>query len=116
MIRELISELLGTNRPRNEVLEAESRWRIHNEKAYQRGCYCGAPSAVVRYDHRNTGSVPVEFWTCKEHEGVEGWSRGKPLYFHPTPCPAGERLASRGRIGHPHDEFACSHRTHEETT
>lgn len=60
-------------RSQREDMQATQRWREHNRLARQAGCMCGRPATEVRYDHRNRGGVPVEFWSCDEHVGVNSW-------------------------------------------
>lgn len=76
MIAAIISVLFGRRaEQRYEVRAAEQRWRARNREKRAAGCQCGAPATHVEYDHRNVGSIPVEFWTCAEHVGVAMWSR-----------------------------------------
>lgn len=97
-----------------DVRVIEDRWRQHNVEARAAGCPCGRPAeAVTRYGG-NTGSVPVEFWTCAEHKGAEGWSGRQALFSHPVPCPAGDVRARKGPIGGDWTEFLCPHREHPE--
>jgi hypothetical protein len=58
---------------RAEYKAASARWAERNQRAREAGCRCGRPATEVRYDHRNIGSVPVEFWTCTDHVDVEQW-------------------------------------------
>lgn len=52
---------------------AEARWRARNAAVRVRGCRCGKPATVCRTHFWNVGDVPVEFWTCAEHVGVNVW-------------------------------------------
>ena len=69
--------LPGTARyERKEHADATQRWRQINAEKRAAGCPCGKPATRVRYNHGNVGAVPVEFWTCDEHDGMSGWSAG----------------------------------------
>jgi hypothetical protein len=59
--------LHGETFEQHEYRMATERWRRGNLQARIAGCHCGLPATQVRYDHRNTGSTPVEFWTCDDH-------------------------------------------------
>ncbi|WP_341719850.1 hypothetical protein QQG74_09190 [Micromonospora sp. FIMYZ51] len=85
--------------PVNETLQAERRWRAHNAAARAAGCPCGQPATEVRYDNRNTGSVPVETWTCADHVGAEMWSGNRPAWGHDRQLPGVECWGSSGPIG-----------------
>jgi hypothetical protein len=52
---------------------AEARWRARNEATRARGCRCGKPATICLTADQNVGSVPVEFWTCADHVGVNVW-------------------------------------------
>lgn len=76
MINVIVGVLFGRKaEQRWDERAAERRWRQRNAEKRAAGCQCGAPATEVRYDYRNVGSVPVEFWTCAEHVGVASWSR-----------------------------------------
>lgn len=74
-----------------EYVGATLRWIEHNRKARLKGCPCGKRGTRVHFDGRNNGAVPVEWWTCDEHEGATGW-RGTtgcsvtPLYDRFPAC------------------------------
>lgn len=55
-------------------LEASSRWMERNREERALGCRCGQPAAHVTYHGGNLGVVPVEFWTCAKHVGVNAWT------------------------------------------
>jgi hypothetical protein len=69
----------------------ERRWTRLNAEERLKPCRCGAQATAVRYDHRNAGRVPVEFWACWDHVDVVTWSRSGdgpwvPYWSRPQPC------------------------------
>lgn len=52
------------------------RWARRNAERKAAGCRCGRPATHVAYNYSNVGEVPVEFWTCAEHVGVNVWVLG----------------------------------------
>lgn len=54
--------------------KASRRWAAINAQHRADGCQCGKPATEVRYDRDNSGSVPVEFWTCADHVDVRSWT------------------------------------------
>lgn len=78
---------------------AGRRWKAINRAKRAAGCPCGRPATEVRYDHSNTGPVPVETWTCDEHVGASGWSispRGAtPLWPRSSRCDTCTGMCSR---------------------
>jgi hypothetical protein len=100
--------------PSPDVRAAEERWLRVNAAAQAAGCGCGRPSQVVTYHRGNVGRVPVEVWTCAEHQGAAGWRGREPFYAHPTRCPLGEVIGWGGPIGGELTHFHCPHRVHED--
>ncbi len=108
----LLDRLLGTDSAESRERAAEARWTENNRRAREAGCHCGRPATEVRYDHRNVGRVPVEFWSCSEHVGVEMWSGSTPGWKHSQPCPLGEEMGRGGPIDQPATHCYCPHREH----
>jgi hypothetical protein len=99
--------------PAPDVRAVEARWLRRNAEARVAGCRCGRPAQVVTYQRGNVGRVPVEVWTCAEHQGAAGWRGQEPFYAHPTCCPSGEVIGCGGPIGGEPTHFHCPHRRHE---
>lgn len=98
---------------RREVRAAEARWRAINARKRAEGCLCGRPATEVRYDDRNTGSVPVEYWTCSEHVGASAWKGDVAYWERSAPCAGHDPLRCGGwggPIGGPTTRWHCQER------
>lgn len=64
--------------------QASRRWAKRNAEMKAAGCRCGQPATEVRFNHDNTGTVPVEYWTCVDHVGVNAWQNDGDGIWYPT--------------------------------
>lgn len=103
----------------SDTERATLRWAQINAEKRAAGCPCGRPATEVKCDSRNTGSVPVETWTCAEHKDAAGWSgrpgEMKPMWARSSPCVVCTGHCARaGLINGPTHTWYCPDRTDED--
>lgn len=95
---------------------AERNWTASNAAARSGGCPCGNPAEVVKEHHGTIGSVPFQWWTCRDCAGAEAFGGDdgkKPMWGHLTQCSECGFVGAAGRIGQPYHTYYCYHRPGE---
>jgi hypothetical protein len=104
----------------SEERMAEMRWRQRNAEMRAAGCPCGRPATHVQVIGGNLGSVPVEFWHCDEHAGMDGYRLTQigdeitfsPNFPHSQPCPWHKPRSWKGNANGS-TTYYCEHRFHD---